>query len=132
MVPLFLPQGKSLSFMAFALALDNFALIFSVIGAMKWESAIAHKILCVQVGLQAGIEGRTPILAQVYDKVCREDWAERSRRQDPDFDVNRMATSLNIECLNRAKVIHDQNGAPSQQSSRVSGQKGAVNFSTLQ
>ena len=94
----------------FSLALENFALVFHIIRALNWDSAMAHRLICLQIAMQAPAEGRTQHLGQLYDSISRKEWAERSRREDVGFDVNVAARTVCADCLNRAKAVYDARG----------------------
>ena len=47
------------------------------------------------------------MLAQLYDEMCRKDWAERAARGDVDFDVNLVCLACDQEMLDRARIAYD-------------------------
>ena len=60
-----------------------------------YHQAMAHYTVCVKVACRSnGLKMRHQ-LAQVYDEICRKEWAERTYRGDSDF------------CLESASLRHD-------------------------
>ena len=54
---------------------------------------------------------RSGVLAQIYDKLCRAEWAEKASRGDIGFNVNEASKHLHVDVLERAKLAYDA-GAP--------------------
>ena len=50
--------------------------------AQTWNytASTAHLRICMEIAANAKNEHRTGVLAQVYDEVCRKEWAERAFR----------------------------------------------------
>ena len=46
-------------------------------------------------------------MAQVYDEICRKEWANRAARGDEGFDVNVESLKIDSELLARARGVHD-------------------------
>ena len=57
-----------------------FALAASACGVMTYTAAMAHLRVCLQIAVSAGLDGRRHQLAQVYDIVARQEWAEKAER----------------------------------------------------
>lgn len=53
----------------------------------------------------------TYVLAQIYDVVCREAWAESASRNDPDFNVELESLKTNFDHLESAKVVYNKRRA---------------------
>ena len=111
----------------FLAALDNFSLAAHACGVSSWHAfafpicrfvsialqvwdygaARTHARILMQVGACAGHEDRRHVLMQCYDEVVRKDWAEKARRGDVGFDVNKASLTLDLEALNSARHLYD-------------------------
>ena len=63
----------------------------------------------MQIGLAATVNGfgRRAGIAPIYDEVCRKNWANRSAAGEVDFDVNKVALTLDQALLKQAEDIYD-------------------------
>ena len=99
-------------------------------GQLTLGAAIAHKDICLQVAMQAGLEARGRHLGVLYDKLCRcafvihaiskrasfarmcifdrKAWAERSTCGDVTFSIEKVPFSLDEVALRTAKQAHDE------------------------
>lgn len=104
-----------------------FALAASACGVWSYTAAMAHFRVCLQIAVSAGLDGRRHQLAQVYDIVARQEWAEKAERGPPlcvfpsavprrpafsftgdeGFDVNVICLKEDPDLLARAKVLYD-------------------------
>ena len=51
--------------------MDRYAMAAACTGQLTLGAAIAHKDICLQVAMQAGLEARGRHLGVLYDKLCR-------------------------------------------------------------
>ena len=103
-------RKKRLDVIRWTSAFLNMALAADAVGTWKYPSAMAHLRTCLQIAGTAGTEHRRGVLAQLYDEICRNEWAERALRGDTDFDVNSASLRLSNDLLERARTAHDGAG----------------------
>ena len=91
-------------------AFDEYALASATVEhQLSFTSALAHKDICMQIGLAATLNGlgRRAGMAPIYDEVCRKNWANRSAAGEIGFDVNKVALTLDQALLKQAEDIYD-------------------------
>ena len=50
----------------------RYAVAAAVLKQMSFQSALAHKDVCLEVAATAGVNERQPLLAVFYDEECRQ------------------------------------------------------------
>ena len=76
--------------------------------AWQYVSSQVHLRICLQIAGEARAEKRNPMLAQIYDELCRKAWAECAFRGDQGFDIDVVSRSKDFDILSRARIIWDE------------------------
>ena len=63
--------GRELTFAAWLLAWHAYALAAAALGQMSYPSALIHMQIIAQIASNAHAEGRTEVLAVIYDRLVR-------------------------------------------------------------
>ena len=72
---------------------------------MTLEELGAHRAHCVRVAHTAPIERRKHTLAEHYDRVVLESWAQRAFNQETGFKIANEIVKVDAEALERAKDV---------------------------
>ena len=90
------------------LAYDQYALTASVADQWLYVSAMAHKMVCLQVAHNAETKNRRHALAVLYDELARMDWIRRAYNADPTFNRDVVCLKVDDVILGRAEKLYDQ------------------------
>ena len=108
-------KGKRLDIMKWQAAFDKYMLAAAITEQLSLSAAMAHKDICVQVGMRAqfGAVTRRAALGVIYDEVARRSWAQRAAAGDFQsfHDISVAAIALDPVLLREAEAIYDA-GAP--------------------
>ena len=76
--------SRRLDIMKWQAAFDKYMLAAAITEQMSLSAAMAHKDICVQVGMRAqfGAVTRRAALGVIYDEVARRSWAQRAAAGD--------------------------------------------------
>lgn len=54
--------------------------VFSDLQIWPYTASMAHLRICMEIAITSHCEERSHVLAQIYDELCRKEWAERAYR----------------------------------------------------
>lgn len=109
-------EKRRMTMLTWLMALEKFGIAAEAVGMWRFDAMLAHKEVCARIAgkafdvcfiiisiyllrfaARASLEDRLHSLAQMYDEVCRREWAQRSMR-GKDQHVNRFASSRQLLC----------------------------------
>ena len=102
-------------------AFQRIALASDAIGQWSLASSMAHLDICLRIGEENRMRGKSPHLAIEYDEVTRQRWAEMARAGVVGFDIDSVCLGIDTDARESAEVLLEQRGKGKRNSAINSG-----------
>ena len=101
---------KTLTFAQWLVAYERYTLAAVATKQLTLPAALAHKNVCLQVGMRAERTKGGFRLGVLYDSLVRKAWAEKTYNEIPGFKVEEAAKNLDMEVLRQAEAAVESQG----------------------
>ena len=98
---------KTLNFLQWQAAFDNYAIAAAAVGQWSYTSALAHRSICLKIAYHSLREKRRHSLAIWYDDLARQKWSKCAYGADPFFNIDYASCTRDEEILKEARDRFD-------------------------
>ena len=101
------PKKHYMNLYQWSVAFDAYTLAAQATGQLSLSASMAHRRMCMLVGVKAHLKGRKNHLGLLYDDLVRKDWSKRSQ-QNETLNLDVLSATLDEVILREAEARFDE------------------------